>query len=414
MNYHITDKNYYSIGIILYFLFSLSLLFGLFLNEDASGTGVSNDFKNTWDYIVLLKDNYLIDSSEWTRLLPLHYIFLSILYQIFENEFLVRLFFCFLSILIPFLFYKNLRIKFKEICKGKLLIISSILLILPYFRSSAIWPNPHITALIFLFLSIYYFQKWEIKISKKINLDLILHIFFLALTVYTRRYYVFFFLYFYFFYFKNLNIKELITISIFIFFLTIPGFLLIFYFPFYLESTGYNFKFYNTIIITSSIFLFYLIPFLSIENFKFKDNRSKLILFLSIIFLIILCLPFDYDPKLGGGYLMKLSNMLLGGNLFFFITALIGFYFLIKISLESSIKFFLIILIFLVFSNNYMFQKYVEPLWLIILFLVLDLKLIRKFLEHKIQIFYALFYFLIYSITSIINSIYLISINYFW
>ena len=75
MNYHITDKNYYSIGIILYFLFSLSLLFGLFLNEDASGTGVSNDFKNAWDYIVLLKDNYLIDSSEWTRLLPLHYIF---------------------------------------------------------------------------------------------------------------------------------------------------------------------------------------------------------------------------------------------------------------------------------------------------------------------------------------------------
>ena len=68
MNFHITDKNYYSIGIILYFLFSLSLLFGFFFNEDASGTGTSNDFKNTWDYIVLLKDNYLIDSSEWTRL----------------------------------------------------------------------------------------------------------------------------------------------------------------------------------------------------------------------------------------------------------------------------------------------------------------------------------------------------------
>ncbi len=414
MNFHITDKNYYSIGIILYFLFSLSLLFGFFLDEDASGTGTSNDFKNTWDYIVLLKDNFLIDSSEWTRLLPLHYIFLSLLYQIFENEFLVRLFFCFSSIFIPLLFYKNLRIKFKEICKGKLLIISSILLILPYFRSSAIWPNPHVTALIFLFLSIYYFQKWEMNLSKKINLELILHIFFLALTVYTRRYYVFFFLYYYFFYFKNLNIKELITISILIFFLTIPGFLLIFYFPHYIEDTGYNLKFYNSIIITSSIFLFYLIPFLSVENFKFRDNKSKLILFLSIIFSIILCLFFDYDPKLGGGYLMKLSNMLLGGNLFFFITALVGFYFLTKISLENLTKLFLIILIFLIFSNNYMFQKYVEPLWLIILFLVFELKLIIKFIEHKFRIFYAVFYFLIYSITSIINSIYLISINYFW
>ena len=221
-------------------------------------------------------------------------------------------------------------------------------------------------------------------------------------------------MYYYFFYFKNLNIKELITISILIFFLTIPGFLLIFYFPHYIDDTGYNLKFYNSIIITSSIFLFYLIPFLSFENFKFRDNKSKLILFLSIIFLIILCLFFDYDPKLGGGYLMKLSNMLLGGNLFFFITALVGFYFLTKISLENSTKLFLIILIFLIFSNNYMFQKYVEPLWLIILFLVFDLKLIIKFIEHKFRIFYAVFYFLIYSITSIINSIYLISINYFW
>ena len=414
MNFKFTDKNYYSIGLILYFLFSLSLFFGLFLNEDASGTGTSNDFKNTWEYVLLLRENYLIDSSEWTRLLPLHYIFLSFLYQIFENEFSVRLFFCFLAITIPFLFYKNLRIKFKKICKGKLLIISSILLILPFFRSSAIWPNPHLTALIFLFLSIYYFQKWEINFSKKINFDLILHIFFLALTVYTRRYYIFFFLYFYLFYFKNLNIKEIIYISIFIFFLTVPGLLLIFYFPYYLESTGYNFKFYNTIIITSSIFLFYLIPFLSVENFKFRNNKSKLTLFLSILFLIILSFSFDYDPKLGGGYFMKISNMLLGGNLFFFITALIGFYFLIQISLENSIKFFLIILIFLVFSNNYMFQKYVEPMWLIILFLVFDLKFIRKFLEHKLQIFYALFYFLIYSITSIINSIYLVTINYFW
>ena len=414
MNFHITDKNYYLIGVILYILFSLSLFFGFFLNEDASGTGTYNDFKKTWEYVVLLKDNYLIDSEVWTRLLPLHYIFLSFLYQIFQSEFSVRLFFCFFSTIVPFLFYKNLKIKFKEICKGKLLIISSIILILPYFRSSAIWPNPHVTALIFLFLSLYYFQKWEMNLSKKINLELILHIFFLALTVYTRRYYVFFFLYFYFFYLKNLNIKELIIISIFIFFLAVPGFLLIFYFPHYIEDTGYNLKFYNTILITSSIFLFYLIPFLNVENFKFRENQSKLILFLCITFSIILCLPFDYDPKLGGGYFMKLSNMFLGGNLFFFITASVGFYFLIKISLENPTKFFLIILILLIFSNNYMFQKYVEPLWLIILFLVFDLKLIRKFIEHKVQIFYALFYFLIYSITSIINSIYLISINYFW
>ena len=106
-----------------------------------------------------------------------------------------------------------------------------------------------------------------------------------TLTVYTRRYYVFFFLYFYLYYFKNLNIKEIIYISLFIFF-NCPWIFLIFYFPYYLESTGYNLKFYNTIII-SSIFLFYLILSL-VENFKWRNNQSKFILLLSILFLIIL------------------------------------------------------------------------------------------------------------------------------
>ena len=404
MNFHITDKNYYSIGIILYFLFSLSLLFGFFFNEDASGTGTSNDFKNTWDYIVLLKDNYLIDSSEWTRLLPLHYIFLSLLYQIFENEFLVRLFFCFSSIFIPFLFYKNLRIKFKEICKGKLLIISSILLILPYFRSSAIWPNPHVTALIFLFLSIYYFQKWEINLSKKINLDLILHIFFLALTVYTRRYYVFFFLYYYFFYFKNLNIKELITISILIFFLTIPGFLLIFYFPHYIDDTGYNLKFYNSIIITSSIFLFYLIPFLSVENFKFRDNKSKLILFLSIIFLIILCLFFDYDPKTCGGFFMKLSYILFKSPYFFLITSLIGLFSFLLLFFENKNNLILLIIFLIGFPAYMIFQKYFEPLLIFVLFLIFNTKITSIFFE---KIRYLLIYYtdlIAYLLSAVLND----------
>ena len=57
MNIALTDKNYSYLGASIFVIFSLSLFIGLFLNEDASGVGTSNDFKNTWDYVLLLKNN---------------------------------------------------------------------------------------------------------------------------------------------------------------------------------------------------------------------------------------------------------------------------------------------------------------------------------------------------------------------
>ena len=93
MKEFMNEKNYYFVGILLYTFFSISIFLGLFINEDASGKGTSNDFINTWEYVLLLQENYFIDSSEWKRLLPSHYIFLSVLYSLLGSEFLVRIFF---------------------------------------------------------------------------------------------------------------------------------------------------------------------------------------------------------------------------------------------------------------------------------------------------------------------------------
>ena len=164
------EKHYYFIGIFLFLNLSLSLFIGLLLDEDASGRGTSNDFKNTWDYVLLLKNNYIIDGSQWTRLLPVHYIFLSFLYNFSEKIFNVRMIFCLISILIPFIFYKNLLLKFKDISKGRLLIISSLIFTLPFFRSSVIWPNPHVLSLLFLMISIYYDVSYREITRKSLNL----------------------------------------------------------------------------------------------------------------------------------------------------------------------------------------------------------------------------------------------------
>ena len=158
-----SQKNFFLLGLFIFFSLSISLFVGLFLNEDASGIGTSNDFKNTLPYVEALKESLIIDGSEWTRLLPLHFIFISFLFNLSDSVLLVRLIFCSISILVPYFFYLNLKLRFNSINEGKLLILSSTILLLPFFRSSAIWPNPHILSLLFVLVSIYFFNKWEKK-----------------------------------------------------------------------------------------------------------------------------------------------------------------------------------------------------------------------------------------------------------
>ncbi len=408
------DKTFYVIGYSLFLTFTLSLFLGLLLNEDASGIGTSNDFNNTWEYVERLKNNYFFDGSEWTRLLPFHFIFLSVLHTIFDDIFIVRLIFCSISIFIPILFFKNLVLKYGSENKGKLLIISSLILILPFFRSSAIWPNPHILSLLFLLISIFFFQKCSIELNKKINLNLILHVIFLSLAIYTRRYYVFLFIYYIFIYYKYLKPKEFVLIIFFIFLLSVPGFILIFKFPYYVESSGYSLKFYNSIPVISSIFLLYVIPFLNFHFFKIISLRAIIFFILSILSTFIFAYYFDYNPRVGGGIFMKISNIFIQSNYLFFLTSLTGFYILLKLVEKNKENLILIFLVFLTFSNNYMLQKYFEPLWFIILFLILDLKFFRQLIKTKFKVFFVSIYFLTYSISALLNSYYKISLNYFW
>ena len=130
-------------GSLLFLLCTISLFVGLYFNEDAGGGGTRADFINTWGYVQALKQNIFIDSSKWTRLLPLHYLFISFLDSIIKNEFLLRGTYCLISLLVPYLFYLNLKLKYPKIDKNILLSLASIILILPYYRSSSIWPNPH-------------------------------------------------------------------------------------------------------------------------------------------------------------------------------------------------------------------------------------------------------------------------------
>ena len=396
---------------LVFFLFSISLLIGFYFNEDSSGSGgFIADFSNTWGYVEALKENILIRPSNWTVHTPLHYILISKLSILFENKTFLRLAFCLISIFMPILFYECLKIKYPNVSNKLLLIFASSILLLPSFRSAAIWANNHMTALIFFLLTTLFYLKWKKKLNNGTN-DFKLVFFqtiFLALAVYTRQYYALFFFYFLFIYFEKLNIKNFLIISMFISFLTIPGFFLIYLDP-ALIKTSFDTNFSNTILVSSSIISFYMLPFLICffledkENKLFNYNNIK-ILIGSIVTISIFYLFFDYDPKTGGGFFMKLSYILFKSPYFFLITSLIGLFSFLLLFFENKKNLILLIIFLIGFPAYMIFQKYFEPLLIFVLFLIFNTKITSIFFEkiRYLLIYYT--YLIAYLLSAVLND----------
>ena len=396
---------------LVFFLFSTSLLIGFYFNEDSSGSGgFIADFSNTWGYVEALKENILIRPSNWTVHTPLHYILISKLSILFENKTFLRLAFCLISIFMPILFYECLKIKYPNVSNKLLLIFASSILLLPSFRSAAIWANNHMTALIFFLLTTLFYLKWKKKLNNGTN-DFKLVFFqtiFLALAVYTRQYYALFFFYFLFIYFEKLNIKNFLIISMFISFLTIPGFFLIYLDPALIKTT-FDTNFSNTILVSSSIISFYMLPFLICffledkENKLFNYNNIK-ILIGSIVTISIFYLFFDYDPKTGGGFFMKLSYILFKSPYFFLITSLIGLFSFLLLFFENKKNLILLIIFLIGFPSYMIFQKYFEPLLIFVLFLIFNTKITSIFFEkiRYLLIYYT--YLIAYLLSAVLND----------
>ena len=145
-------------GKVTFFLLSITLIIGFFFNEDSSGSGgFVADFNNTWGYVEALKESFFVLPSKWVVHTPLHFIILSKVYALIEDQYLIRLLFCIISISLPFLFYLCLKINYPDQDKNNLLILASLTFLFPSFRSGAIWANDHITALIFFLLFLIFF-----------------------------------------------------------------------------------------------------------------------------------------------------------------------------------------------------------------------------------------------------------------
>ena len=276
---------------------------------------------------------------------------------------------------------------------------------MPAFRSGAIWANDHITASFFFLVSLYYFVKWE----KKRDIRLIyLQCFFLALAVYTRQYYATIFFYYFFVYYKNLNFKFFFFISSFVFLLSLPGFFLVYYDPILL-STTFDSNLSNTILVSSSILSFYLLPFYFFKILKDKEKfflkkEFYMMLIFSFIFIIILFNFYNYNYKTGGGFFIKLSYLIFNNAYFFLLTSISGILILLSLIREDKSNIILVTIMLLGFPAYMIFQKYFEPMFLFILFFLIKTNLINNFfISYKNLILYYC-YILFYLLSAIIND----------
>ena len=168
------------------------------------------------------------------------------------------------------------------------------------------------------------------------------------------------------------------------------------------NSAGLNI--FNKIALISSIFIFYLIPFLISKSIQipFKNINFKNLIFVLILSLIsIFFFTYKYEYT-GGGVFFKISYFIFNNNYLFFIVVTVSL--MINYLLFSFSKYNFLIIVLIILSNPQVtiYHKYYDPFLLILFFTLFDLNLIKaKLFSKKSIVFFYLFslFFLVLSVS---------------
>jgi hypothetical protein len=153
-----------NISIILFLLIIFSFLLGFFLNENSAGAGgEKGDFSLIWNNLLLFKEKGIFSSinSELysDSRTPFLYILHYLLNPLINDQLNFRISIFFFSVLIPFIFYFILKKKFFYLKNYQLLLLSSLLCLSPYFRTTAYWGLSENYAILTMLLSYFFFYK---------------------------------------------------------------------------------------------------------------------------------------------------------------------------------------------------------------------------------------------------------------
>ena len=410
-----------------YFLFSIgifSLLLGLFFQENSSG-GAEYDHNYLLPVIkafgVDLRqgfNSFLLDAGTVVHS-PIFYIITGKILHFTGSLNYLKIFYIFLSSLLPFIFYQILK-QYKNKTNIYVFIFSLILFISPYFRSSAIWLLGDNLSLIFFGISIFFYLRFQ-----KNNNIIFCYLCILSLSIccYVRYYYCPYFIYYIYIFSKKLNIKEIFKLLIFSFLISLPSIIYFIYLikfqnflMFFNLRSGHSVQNYITnFFVILTIFLFYITPFIIVffkEFIIYCSNEKKRIFNIFLFFISIFLVDHFFYSKLiffrelnyGGGVIKKLIDQVsLNSEFLMILVSTFSFIILDFIFKKNRIQnFVLLFCMVLSLPFVYIFQKYLDPLLFLVIFGLIKseyVELILKKLKKYIILYYT--YFLIFFIVAL-------------
>ena len=411
-----------------------SYFLGFYFNENSIGSGgFDGDLDWMWSNFELFKNNSLIEAINhkdfFGNRTPLLYI-INIIFNPFINDiYFYRLSITLFSLIGPIVFYSCLRKKYKNIDKEILLLISSLILLSPFYRTTAYWGLEINYGIITALITLNYF----ISINKNFSLkNIFLLIFFSSITVYfDQKLIIIPILVFLKIILKENQLKIKITTVLIYFIFALP-YLYLFYIwggivpqetqlgnPNTITNIGRinNLYFYH-LGYASTIIAFYFLPFLFMkensffiiikEFFSKKKNYFFLLIPLIYIFFIILNYSFkEYTIDnywIGLGLTHKISliffSSLKSQEIFTYVSFCLSWLIIILV-LENKIYNILILFYFFLIAIFVwpLMQEYFDPIISIFALLVFKTKI-------KFNYKNTLFLFLYLSTFLIASNIY--------
>jgi len=409
----------------------VSFFLGYFLRENSTGGGLEF-YELSWPIIQSFKKDFLFTIKNYGSFSDYTIPFSHIL-NAYVNPFSNVVESFQLSVtLISFFIFIIFALVAKRIIKHvnitDILLTTSTILLLPFFRTSAFWGKNENYGWLFFILALYFFYEIKNDISKSSNnrhtINIILFCFISSCALYARQAFAFLPIsYFLYLFFNNAGKKIIITSIISFTIFAIPALLLILTWEnvFDLENNPDFFSWWinprhllKNFPILLSFFGFYFLPILVIEffNLGFKNFINKYLksfLFALIIFVFLSqanLLSYLGDYTRAGGAILKVNYLIQKNNyLLLLVFSSIGFSVLTRLfreDVKNNATFLLPMLIIYCFPNL-LYQEYVEPLILIVFFLVLKTNLQKIYFKN---IFFSNVIFISYFTVYLIGSIY--------
>ena len=428
INYINRFNFYQAISILLIFLAFLSFFLGFYFDENSAGAGGPlGDFTHIYNNFNIFLNNDLktaIAHPDYAdNRPPTSYILHNLLNPFAEDKLNYRRSVFLISLTIPILFYFSLKKNFKDTENVILILISSTILLSPYFRTTAFWGLQENYAFFFLFLtfiSMSFLKENNNELSIKDYAQIIIITFLSSACFYfDQKLIIIPSICFFKIILSNNKIKlkffTIICYFIFslpyIYFMKVWGSLI----PvpesrpdgLYIDQLGY----------TSTIIAFYLLPLLFFKETKlnlliknfFLNKKSYLLILPFILYLFFLLTSYEFSEKLsqgnGYGYIHKISILIFDDLLYRSIFVCLSFFIswiIILISLDKKVTEYFVLIYFFILSIIMwpMYQEYFDPVIIVLAFTFFNLKIYPKYLNSIILYIYL--------------SIFLISANIYY